>query len=89
MGRQRRRVWGEAGDAGAAVPVPVRRAQCARAAERGGMRAAHGLWAALALLLLPAGSRALRDGECEGEWGRAGGGAGPARLAVHGPGEAK
>ncbi|OPJ80866.1 putative RNA-binding protein 15B [Patagioenas fasciata monilis] len=29
------------------------------------MGAAHGLWAALALLLLPAGSRALRDGECE------------------------
>ncbi|XP_035402960.1 mesencephalic astrocyte-derived neurotrophic factor isoform X1 [Cygnus olor] len=29
------------------------------------MRAAHGLWAALALLLLPAGGRALRDGECE------------------------
>ncbi|CAM9360001.1 unnamed protein product [Bubo scandiacus] len=29
------------------------------------MRAAHGLWAVLALLLLPAGSRALRDGECE------------------------
>ncbi|XP_048812984.1 mesencephalic astrocyte-derived neurotrophic factor [Lagopus muta] len=34
-------------------------------AERGGMRAAHGLWATLALLLLPAGSRALRNGECE------------------------
>ncbi|OXB71303.1 UNVERIFIED_CONTAM: hypothetical protein H355_005729 [Colinus virginianus] len=29
------------------------------------MRAAHGLWATLALLVLPAGSRALRDGECE------------------------
>ncbi|KAI6077144.1 mesencephalic astrocyte-derived neurotrophic factor [Aix galericulata] len=29
------------------------------------MRAAHGLCAALALLLLPAGGRALRDGECE------------------------
>ncbi|XP_042741398.1 mesencephalic astrocyte-derived neurotrophic factor [Lagopus leucura] len=29
------------------------------------MRAAHGLWATLALLLLPAGSRALRNGECE------------------------
>ncbi|XP_030812803.1 mesencephalic astrocyte-derived neurotrophic factor [Camarhynchus parvulus] len=29
------------------------------------MRAAHGLCAALALLLLPAGGRALRDGDCE------------------------
>ncbi|XP_055662333.1 mesencephalic astrocyte-derived neurotrophic factor [Falco peregrinus] len=29
------------------------------------MRAAHGLWAVLALLLLPAGGRALHDGECE------------------------
>lgn len=51
----------------------------AAGAERGGMRAAHGLCAALALLLLPAGGRALRDGECEGEWGGAGqeGGGGP------------
>lgn len=46
------------------------------------MRAAHGLWATLALLLLPAGSRALRDGECEGEWGRAGGGAAPGHGEV-------
>lgn len=31
------------------------------------MRAANGLWAALALLLLPGDSRALREGDCEGE----------------------
>ncbi|TFK00855.1 mesencephalic astrocyte-derived neurotrophic factor [Malaclemys terrapin pileata] len=29
------------------------------------MRVANGLWAALALILLPGGSRALREGECE------------------------
>ncbi|KAL9838921.1 mesencephalic astrocyte-derived neurotrophic factor [Geothlypis trichas] len=54
MGRRRRGqpVWG--GGAGAAG-----------AAGRGGMRAAQGLCAALALLLLPAGGRALRDGDCE------------------------
>lgn len=91
MGRRRRGqpAWGGgAGGAGAAG-----------SAGRGGMRAAHGLCAALALLLLPAGGRALRDGDCEGECGRvrpagtAGGGrssppspaAWPVRRAV-GPG---
>lgn len=62
MGRRRGQpVWGGgAGGAGAAG-----------ATGRGGMRAAHGLCAALALLLLPSGGRALRDGDCEGECGRA------------------
>lgn len=64
MGRRRRGqpAWG-GGGAGAAGT--------AGAAGRGGMRAAHGLCAALALLLLPAGGRALREGDCEGECGRA------------------
>lgn len=31
------------------------------------MRAANGLWAALALILLPGDSHALREGDCEGE----------------------
>lgn len=75
--------WGSGGagePARGRARAPVRRARVLvqRAAERGGMRAAHGLWAALALLLLPAGGRALRDGDCEGEWGRAAGGGGPA-----------
>ncbi|XP_077182037.1 mesencephalic astrocyte-derived neurotrophic factor [Paroedura picta] len=36
-----------------------------RQALRGRMRAANGLWAALALILLPGHGRALREGDCE------------------------
>lgn len=36
------------------------------------MWVANGLWAALALILLPGGSRALREGDCEGERGAGG-----------------
>lgn len=57
------------------VKVPaVKGLSVSRASGRVGlggrrMRAANGLWAALALILLPGDSHALREGDCEGEFG--------------------
>lgn len=48
------------------------------------MRAANGLWAALALILLPGDSHALREGDCEGEFGFAEGGSGESATASRG-----